>query len=131
MDAIQIIYAVVLLSSLAFGLEALLLAFGGKLMVQYRRERRRTLALSTLAGVAATVPAVLTSVFLGFGVIYFGAVLFLYLLLVSAIARLLGPKSMRTPPPEPPKISEGEMIESLEKRGLGGLVKKRKRKRSR
>ncbi|MEW5994650.1 MAG: hypothetical protein AB1744_09660 [Candidatus Zixiibacteriota bacterium] len=129
MEAIQIIYAAVLLSSSAFGLEALLLAFGGKLMVLYRRKRKLTLALATLAGLAATVPAVLTSVLFGFGVVYFGAVLFLYLILVIVVARLFGPKSLRAPSPEPPKISEGEMIESLEKRGLGDLVKKSKRKR--
>lgn len=130
MEAIQLIYIIVLLSSLAFGLEAMLLAAGGKLMVFYRKKRARALSVAALAGLATTVPAVLTSAVFALSPIYFGLVLFAYLILVSLIVSVVWAKPAKAPTPAPPKISDREMAKVLEGRGFGGLLKKNKKRRT-
>jgi len=118
----------VLLSSLAFGLEALLLAGGGKLMVFYRKKRARALSFAALAGLATTVPAVLTSVLFALSPIYFGLILFAYLIVVSLIASAVW-KPVKALAPAPPEISEHEIVKTIEKSGFGGLLKKDKRRK--
>jgi hypothetical protein len=129
LEAIQIIYIIALLSSLAFGLEVLLLAVGGKLMVFYRKKRVAALSIAALAGLATTVPAVLTSAVLGLGPIYFGFVLFIYLIVVSLVVSVVvWAKPVKALAPATPKISDREMAKVLEDRGFGGLLKKDKKR---
>jgi len=97
-------------------------------MVFYSKKRAAALSVATLAGLATTVPAVLTSALLGLNIIYFGFVLFIYLLVVSLVVSVIWAKPVKALAPAPPKISDHEMAKVLEERGFGGLLKTNKKR---
>lgn len=130
MSAIDILYLILLIGSLAFGLEAMLIGLGGKLMVLYRRHKSRTLVTGLGVGLAIVVPAVIASIALTLEPIFFCALVLVCMLTASGVIKAFGAKSIRTPPPRPlptPAL-ELEVVDMLRKRGFGKLVKKKKSK---
>jgi hypothetical protein len=129
LGVIEILYAVMLAGSLAFGLEAMLLGLGGKLMVLYRRQKAETVVLALAIGIAIVGPAIATSMVLALEPLYFCVVVLAYMFVASGLINVFGAGLIRTsPPPPPPQLSERDIETMLRKRGLGKLVKK-KRKR--
>ena len=127
MTAIEILYVILLVGSLAFGLEALLLGLGGRLTVLYRRRKIKTLVLASMVGLAIVLPAIATSIILALEPLYFCAVVLAYMFAASGLINLLGAKLVRTPPPPlPPQPSEKEIEEMVRRRGYGKLVRKKK-----
>lgn len=127
MGAIDTLYLVLLIGSLAFGLEALLLGLGGKLMVLYRRKRVRTFVLALGVGLAIVMPAVITSMVLALEPLYFCVLVLAYMFIASRIVHVSGAKLPRAPPRALPlPSSELEVVTMLRKRGYGKLVKKKK-----
>ncbi len=116
-----------IVGSLAFGLEAMLLGFGGRLMVLYRRRRGKTLAIALAVGLAIVVPAVATSAALMLEPLYFCVLVLVYMFVASGIINMFGPARVQTsPPPLPPQPSENEIEKAIRKRGLGKLVRKKR-----
>jgi predicted lysophospholipase L1 biosynthesis ABC-type transport system permease subunit len=130
LDAINTLYLILILGSLAFGLEALSLGLGGRLMVLYRRRRVRALALALGVGLAVVGPAIATSAALSLGPIYLCVLVLVYMFVASRIIAVFGAKLAQTPPqPIPPQPSDMEVAEMLRKRGYGRLVKKKRKTR--
>jgi len=128
LDAINTLYLIILVGSLAFGLEALLLGLGGKLTVLYRRQRVRTLTLALCVGLAVVVPAIITSATLTLEPLYFCVLVLVYMFVASRIISIFGAKLARTTPrPLPPQPSDLEVEEMLRKRGYDKLVKKKRK----
>lgn len=116
-----------LVGSLAFGLEAMLLGLGGKLMVLYRRRKVNTLGIALAVGLAIIAPAIATSAVLALEPLFFCVLVLAYTFVASGIVSVFGAKLVRTPPPPlPPQPSKKEIETMLRKRGLGKLVKKKK-----
>jgi hypothetical protein len=128
LSAIEILYLILLVGSLAFGLEALLLGLGGKLMVVYRRRKFKTIVIALAVGLAIVGPAIVTSMALALEPLYFCVMVLVYMFVASRIIHAFGAKLTRTPPLSlPPHPQEEELKTMLKKRGFGKLVKKRKR----
>lgn len=123
------LYLILIAGSLAFGLEALLLGLGGKLMVLYRRRKVKTIMIALAVGLAIVGSAAVTSAALTLEPLYFCVLVLAYMFVASKLINVFGAKLVRTPPPPLlPQPSEREIETMLRKRGLGKLVKK-KRKR--
>lgn len=132
LNAIDILYLILLVGSLAFGLEALLLGLGGKLMVLYRCRKVKTIVIALAVGLAIVGPAIVTSAALALEPLYFCVVVLAYTFVAGKIISVFRAKLARTPaPPLPPQPSEREIKAMLRKRGLGKLVNKKKRRRTR
>ena len=130
LSAIDILYIVFLVGSLAFGLEAMLIGLGGKLMVMYRRRRAATFGASLFAGLSIVAVAVITSMVFKLEPIYFAIIVLIYAFIAGRIIKVFGPKLVGTHPPLMlPKTSEEEMKEILTRRGYGDLMGKSKRRR--
>ena len=128
LDAINPLYLILVIGSLAFGLEALLLGLGGKLMVLYRRQRARTLVLSLGVGLAVVGPAMATSAALMLEPLYLCVLVLVYVFVASRIISIFGAKLAQTAPrPLPPQPSDLEVEEMLRKRGYDKLVKKKRK----
>jgi len=128
LDAISTLYLIILVGSLAFGLEALLLGLGGKLMVLYRRQRARTLVLSLGVGLAVVGPAIATSAALMLEPLYLCVLVLVYVFVASRIISIFGAKLVQTTPrPLPQQPSDLEVEEMLRKRGYDKLVKKKRK----
>ena len=128
LDAINTLYLIILVGPLAFGLEALLLGLGGRLMVLYRRQRARTLVLSLGVGLAVVGPAIVTSAALTLEPLYFCVLVLVYMFVASRIISIFGAKLVRTSPrPLPLQHSDLEVAEMLRKRGYAKLVKKKRK----
>lgn len=132
MNAIDILYLILLVGSLAFGLEALLLGLGGKLMVLYRCRKVKTIVIALAVGLAIVGPAIVTSAALALEPLYFCVVVLAYTFVAGKIISVFRAKLARTSaPPLLPQPSEREIKAMLRKRGLGKLVNKKKRRRTR
>ncbi|MBA7612747.1 hypothetical protein ES703_19984 [subsurface metagenome] len=128
LSAIEILYLILLVGSLAFGLEALLLGLGGKLMVLYRRRRVKTIAIALAVGLAIVGSAIITSMALALEPLYFCVMVFAYMFVASRAIHAFGAKLTRTPPPRLPlQPPEEELKAMLKKRGFGKLLRKRKK----
>jgi hypothetical protein len=128
LDAIDTLYLILLIGSLAFGLEALLLGLGGKLTVLYRRQRVRTITLALCVGLAIVAPAVITSAALTLEPLYFCVLVLVYVFVASRIISIFGAKLVQTPPqPLLPQPSDMEVVEMLRKRGYDRFVKKKRK----
>lgn len=119
---------ILIAGSLAFGLEAMLLGLGGKLMVLYRRRRAKTLVVALAVGLVIVTLAVATSAALALEPLYFCVLVLVYMFIAGKLINVFGPGRVRTPPPPlPPQPSEKEIKAMVRKRGLGKLVKKKKK----
>ncbi len=128
LSAIEILYLILLVGSLAFGLEALLLGLGGKLTVLYRRRKVKTIAIALAVGLAIIGSAIITSMALAPEPIYFCVMVLAYMFVASRIIHAFRANLTRTPPLSlPPQPPEEELKTMLKKRGFGKLVRKRKR----
>lgn len=127
MSAIEILYIVFLIWSLAFGLEAMLIGLGGKLIVLYHRARAKTFGIALVVGLAIVVPAIVTSIVFKLEPIYFAVLVLAYGLVAGETINLFGSGRVKTTPPPPmQEPSEGEIEAMVRKRGLGKLVRKKK-----
>jgi membrane-bound metal-dependent hydrolase YbcI (DUF457 family) len=120
-----------LLGSLAFGLEAMFVGFGGKLLLIYRRHRGATLGAAFLLGFLIVVLAIVTSTFLNLEPVFLMLVVLVYSLILGKVigvfrAKLFG----RTPPPAPwLETSEEEIKRMISARGFDNLLEKNERRR--
>ena len=132
LSIIEVLYIIFLIGSLAFGLEAMLIGLGGKLMIVYRHSILRTLALALSVGLATVFLAVATSMVLRLEPIYFVALVLVYVFIAGRLIKIWGAKFVgTTPPPQLPQTSEKEIKEIVRRRGYGKfLIKKRKRRAS-
>ena len=124
---ITVLYLLLLVGSIAFGFEALLIGFGGQLGVLYRRRRAKALGLALATGLAIVVPALIVSFSFGLEPVYLCALVLVLTPVAGKImglfrGKLLGPSL----PPRLPLPPEEEFASMLEKRGLGELVEEEK-----
>jgi hypothetical protein len=130
LDIINTLYLILVLGSLAFGLEALLIGLGGKLMVLYRRERVGALLLALSIGLTIVAAAIATSAALSLGPIYLCALVLVYMFVTGRVIGIFGERLVpKTSHPLPPQPSDLELEEMLRKRGYEKLVKKKKNMR--
>ncbi|MFH1821776.1 MAG: hypothetical protein ABH852_04985 [Methanobacteriota archaeon] len=130
MSAIDILYIVFLVGSLAFGLEVMLIGLGGKLMLRYRRRKATTLVVALLVGFLVVTAAVFTSVVFGLEPIYFAIIVMVYSFIAGQIIKAFRSKLVGTSsPPTMPKTSDKEIEEIIVRRGYGDLVGKPNRRR--
>lgn len=107
----------------------MLIGLGGKLMVLYRRRRAKTLAIALAVGFVIVVPAVATSAVLALEPLYFCVLVLAYMFIAGKLINVFGPRRVQTPPPPLPRQPSEKEIEAIvRKRGLGKLVKKKKKK---
>jgi len=132
LSVINVIYIVFLVGSLAFGLEAMLIGFGGKLMVIYSRRRLVTLVAAILVGLVIVMLAVVTSTVFGLDPICFVIIVLLYSFVAGRLLKALSTKLVGRPPPfVPPKTSEEDMKKILVRRGYADLLSEYKERRRR
>jgi len=121
-------YVLLLIGSLAFGLEALLLGLGGQLPLMYRRKKPETVGLAFGIGLAIICPSIAIAAVLGIGPIYACVLVVVFMFLAGwavklSKAKFIKPSPLRLPPP----TRDAEIREMLQKKGLGALAKKKKR----
>ncbi|MEM2878646.1 MAG: hypothetical protein QXG10_03775 [Candidatus Hadarchaeales archaeon] len=124
--ATDILNIVVLLGSFAFGVEAMFIGMGGRLMVEYRRGRRMVLFESALIGLSIAGCAVLTSWSMGLDPPFMALFLAVYTGIAGALIRLFsgGCKERRVIQHE--MITDDELKGMLERKGLKGLVDRKR-----
>lgn len=121
-------YVLLLVGSLAFGLEALLLGLGGQLPLLYRRKKPETIGLAFGLGLAIVCPSIAIAAVLGIGPIYACVLVVVFMFLAGWAVRLSKTKFIKPRPLQlPPPTRDAEIKEMLKKKGLGALVKKKKR----
>ena len=126
MNILYVLYPMFLFGSLAFGLEAMLLGLGGQLSSLYRRDRKRVLKLAFLVGLSVVSLSIATSTALGFGPVYFCALVLVYTLLTSTVLSLFKTRFINPQLPTPPQISDAEIKQVLQKRGFDEIVEEEK-----
>lgn len=105
-----------------------MLGLGGKLMVLYRRQRVRTIALALGIGLAIVGPTIATSAALMLEPLYLCVLVLVYVFVASRIIGIFGAGlAQTTPRPLPPQPSDLEVEEMLRKRGYDRLVKKKRK----
>ncbi len=121
-------YLLLLLGSIAFGLEALLLGLGGRLSVLYRRNRIRLIGLALPIGLAIVgVPLAITVAF-DLEPLYLCASVLVCMLVAGKLVNLFEAKLVKPAPlPQPLSTSDEEIKKMLQKRGLDELVKKKRK----
>lgn len=118
-------YVILLAGSLAFGLEALLIGLGGKLIVMYRGKRWFTLWLATCIGLSVVVASTVLGVVLNLEPLYVCGIVLLLTFAVGEVIALAKPKLVKTTSlPLPPPISDKEITRVLKKRGFKSSKKK-------
>ena len=121
-------YVLLLVGSLAFGLEAMLIGLGGQLPLLYRRKKLETLGLAIGIGLAIVCPSIAIAVVFGIGPIYACVLVAIFMFLAGVAVRLSEPKLVKSRPLRlPPPTRDAEIKEMLKKKGFGALVKKKKR----
>jgi hypothetical protein len=129
LSAIEILYILFLIWSLAFGLEVMLIGLGGRLMVLYRRWGPKMFLIALAIGLATVLPAISASIVFNLEPIFFCALLVAFVFVAGGIVNVVGSKRIRTPqPPIPTGPSDEEMKELIRRRGLGELVGKKRMK---
>jgi hypothetical protein len=112
--------------SLAFGLEALLIGFGGRLIVIYREKPWLTVGLATGIGLSVVGISIVLGFILVLEPLYVCFLLLLFTLAAGRLVAILKPKLVK-PSPTPPPISDAEIGLELRKRGFKRLLRKKKR----
>jgi hypothetical protein len=115
-----------LFGSLTFGLEAMLLGWGGQLSSLYRRDRNRVLKLASLVGLSVVGLSIVTSTALDFGPVYFCAFVLVYTLLTSTVLSLFKTSFIKPELQTPPQISDAEIKQVLQRRGFNDIVEEEK-----
>jgi uncharacterized protein (DUF58 family) len=128
LNASYVLYLILFLGSLAFGLEAMLLGLGGRMSVLYRRNKRKTIALALAFGLIVVGLSAATTTPLGLEPLYICVLVLGYTFLVGAVIWNFRNKFMIARELPPPQIaSDAEIKSMLEKRGFGAMVKKKKK----
>ena len=132
MGVLQVLYGILLVGSLAFGLEALLIGLGGRVTAMYRRDRWELFRLALPTGLGIVVLSILTSAALAPEPIYLCALVLVFTFIVGGVIslskeRFFKPRALPARAPG----SEREIESMLEGRGFGRLVKKGKKSRKR
>jgi len=124
LGTVHIVYLMLLLGSLAFGFETLLLGFSGQLSVLYRHSPRYVLKLALLAGLIVVSLSIATAVILDLEPLYLCASVLAYILLMSRVVNRFKTRLIKPGPQPPPlQIDNAEIEQMLHKRGFDGLVK--------
>lgn len=122
-----ILYLVVLCGSLAFGIQAMFLGMGGKVMVRYTQNRRYVLAASSLLGFCIGTMAILTNDLLGMELSCLALWLVAYTGISGGILRAFSGKRGAREMKIPQVGSDEDLRRMLERRGLGKLVDEEQR----
>lgn len=110
LNAIDIIYIIFLVGSLAFGLEAMSIGLGGKMLVMYRSSRVKTLVISFLSGLIIIGLSIATSMVFATEPLHFAVLVLIYLFVSGKIIGLFGSKLVKQSPLPPlPKQSDEEI----------------------
>jgi len=128
LNASYILYLILFFGSLAFGLEAMLLGLGGQMSVLYRRNKRKTVALALVFGLAIVGLSAATAAPLGLEPLYVCVLVLGYMFLVGAVIWNFRTKFMTARELHLPRTaSDAEIRSMLKKRGFGAIVKKKKK----
>jgi hypothetical protein len=120
-------YLILIAGSLAFGLEALLIGFGGKLIVIYRERPWLTLGLASGLGLWVVGISVVLGSLLALEALYLCALLLLFTIAAGKIIGLLKPELVKPRLPPPERISDREIERDLKKRGIRKLGRKKRK----
>lgn len=114
----------ILAGSLTFGLEAFLIALGGRMITAYKRDRGRVLGFSFLLGLILVLASIISVYFLGLEVIYLPVFLIFYILISGKVLGFFGNDifDFRKSVPKPSTTSGEDMRTLLEVRGFEGLI---------
>jgi len=128
LNASYILYLILFLGSLAFGLEAMLLGLGGQMSVLYRRNKRKTVALALVFGLAIVGLSTATAAPLKLEPLYVCVLVLGYMFLVGAVIWNFRTKFMTARELHLPQTASNAEIKSmLKKRGFEAMVKKKKK----
>lgn len=119
-------YFLLLIGSLAFGLEALMLGMGGKIIPLYKSRPLMVLSLSTLLGFWIVIISLTLGLLLALEPIYICAVVLILTIASGRLVQFMKPDLVKKSPPIPEPISEKEIKKTLRKQGLEKVVKKKK-----
>ncbi len=123
-----ILYLILLVGSMAFGLEAMLVGFGGRFITLFRKRPWFTLGLATTTGLWVVMVSIVIGTLLALESIYIVAIVLLLTTAAGKIIAAMKPdlgKTSSVPLPKP--ISDGEIKRTLKKKGFKGLAKGRKK----
>jgi hypothetical protein len=121
-----VFYLILLAGSLTFGLEALLIGLGGKLMVVYREKPWITIGLASGLGLWVVGISIVLGVLLTLEALHVCALTFLLTIAAGRTIVPLKPRLTKPTPPPPEPISDREIERDLRKRGLKPAGKRRK-----
>jgi uncharacterized protein (DUF58 family) len=106
----------------------MLLGLGGQMSMLYRRNKRKTVALALLFGLAIVGLSAATATPFGLEPLYVCVLVLGYMFLVGAVIWHFRTKFMTTRELHLPRTaSDAEIKSMLKKRGFGAVVKKKKR----
>jgi len=128
LTTLQVLYLLLFGGSLAFGLEAMLLGLGGQMSLLYRRNKLNAIKLALAFGLIIVSLSAITAAPFCLEPLYVCVLVLGYMFLIGAAIRhfktkFVGAKTLRLPQAQ----SDAEIKAMLKKRGLGALVKKKKR----
>jgi hypothetical protein len=120
-------YLILLAGSIAVGLEALLIGFGGKLIVIYRERPWFTLGLASGLGLWVVAISAMLGLLLALETLYVCILLLLLTLIAGKTIGLLKPELTKRRLPAPERISDREIERHLRKRGFKKPIGKKRK----
>jgi hypothetical protein len=111
-------YFLLFAGSLAFGLEALMLGMGGKIITLYKERPFLVLGLSTLLGFWIVILSLAFGLLFALEPLYVCGAVLVFTLLAGKLVHTMKPELVRRTPPTPKPLSDKEIREALRKRGL-------------
>jgi uncharacterized protein YneF (UPF0154 family) len=126
LNILYVLYPMFLFGSLTFGLEAMLIGLGGQLTSLYRRDRKKVLEVASLVGLCVVGLSIGTTTALDFGPVYFCALVLVYTLFMSTVLGMFKTRFVKMELPMPPRISDEEIKQVLQKKGFDELVEEEK-----
>lgn len=132
LSVLHVLYLILLAGSLAFGLGALLIGLGGRVTVIYRRSRGELLKLALPTGLVVVGLPIAISAALALEPLYLCALVLLSTFVIGGLIGLSKGKLVKLRAPPTPALGPEREIESmLERRGFGGLLKRKKKSKKR
>jgi len=126
LPAKDILYIILVCGSLAFGIQAMFLGMGGRLMIRYSKSRKRTLTLALGLGLCICVGSIVSNELIGLHIRWLVLWLVAYTGLFGAAIRAFLRKGQQRELRIPAGGSDRDLRKIIEKKGLNGLMKEKR-----
>lgn len=120
-------YFLLLIGSVAFGFEALLVGFGGRLIPLYRQRPWLTLGMASGLGLWVVGISIVIGLALVLEPLYVGGIVVVLTIVAGKIISFVKPELVKTSTLKVKRISDAEIKQDLKKRGMGKLTRKKKK----